>query len=87
MEWLQVADRTLGITAYAARRMAMRAITLKEVEAVISDPTSLAPSRDSSIRLVLRRTVHGRRLVVVIEGVPEESWWVVVTTWERGQDG
>ena len=87
MEWLYVAGRTVGITSYAARRMAMRAISKAEIKSVLADPTSLAPSRNSPVRFVCRRTVRGRRLVAVIEGVPGESRWVVVTAWEEGQDG
>lgn len=87
MEWLHIAGRAFCLTPYAARRMAMRGISTAEIEAVVADPTSRALSRDSLNRLVCRRTVRGRRLVVVTEGFPGESWWVVVTTWEEGQDG
>ncbi len=88
MEWLHVAGRTVGMPSYAARRMAMRGISKTEIKSVLADPTRLAPSRDSPVRFVLRRTVRGRRLVAVIEGVQGgESRWVVVTAWEEGQDG
>ncbi len=87
MERLHIAGRTIGITSYAARRMAIRGITRDDIRRVMADPTSVAPSRDSSFRLVYSRSVDGRRLSVVIEGVPGESSWVVVTTWRRGQDG
>ncbi len=87
MQWLDIASRTVGITSYAARRAALRGISKAEVESVLANPTSLAPSRDAPDRLVCKRTVRGRRLVVVIEGVPNDSWWVVVTTWEERHDG
>ncbi len=87
MEWLHVAGRTIGVPSYATRRMSLRKIALDEATAVITNPTTIEPSRHPSIRLVLRRSVRGRRLAVVVEGFPGESRWVVVTTWEEGQDG
>ena len=58
-----------------------------EVRAVLAAPTTVAPSRDSSFRIVCKRAVQGRRLTVVIEEISGKSHWVVVTTWEAEQYG
>jgi len=88
VERLEIAGRTYLLTAYALRRMALRGISLAEVRAVLGRPTALQSSRHDRRRLVLSRTVRGRRLFVVIEVRTEtEANWEVVTAWEREQDG
>ena len=83
MECIHVAGRKFVITAYAARRLARRDISIAELRAVLGAPTSLARSARDPHRLVCRRTVDGRPLAVVIEEIPGIEQWDVVTAWEQ----
>lgn len=81
---LHVAGREYGITEYAARRMAMRTISRRELRAVLARPSAVSPSRRDPSRMRWHRTVGGRRLVVVVEVYAELGPWEVVTAWEEG---
>lgn len=82
MERQTPAGRRVRIPDYAQRRLAQRGIGVEEVMRVLADPTTVEPSRDAPERWVERRTVRGRRLVVVTEreGV-RPGVIVVVTAW------
>ena len=84
MESFHAASREYLITAYAARRMALRGISVRDVVAVLGHPAIIALSGSAPHRLVCRRTVDVRRLVVVVEGTPGLEPWEVVTAWEQG---
>lgn len=86
MKRLRVANREYLITEYAARRMAMRGISPADACGVLGYPTRVRPSVNDPHRLVLQRTMEGRRLVVVVEGIPGLEPWDVVTAWVEGQD-
>ena len=79
-----MARREYLITDYAARRMMLRGISVAEVSGVFGHPTRIEPSPHDPHRLIHRRTIQGRHLVVVAEGIPGPEPWDVVTAWEEG---
>ncbi len=86
MEHFDAAGRKYVVTFYAARRMALREITVADLKEVLGHLMSIDPSSRDPNRLVCRRTVGGRRLNIVIEGIRGQELWEVVTAWVRGQD-
>ena len=86
MERLHAAGHDYVVTAYAARRLRLRGVSLGEVRSVLGDPASITPSTHDPHRLVFRRTARGRRLTVVIEGTSGTEPRDIVTAWGGGQD-
>ncbi len=72
------------LSKHAVERMQLRAITEDMVNQAIRDPDRAYLEDDGDTKFI--RKVNGVNLHVVCKPLPDESKWLVKSTWVRGED-
>jgi hypothetical protein len=76
--------KDVAFTKHARERMDLRVISEEMVLKVIHKPDNTYPEDDGDIKFI--RNVNGAVVHVVCKPIPEESKWLVKSTWVRGED-
>lgn len=75
----------LILTTHARERLALRKLSVSEVEAVLRNPDKTLPGKKPQTHTFIRN-LNGRLIHVIANYEEKQKKWLIVSVWVRGED-